>query len=71
MYTYEITNTIKHKVQHLSYIALSSPNSKDTEIAAITDSVVECIFSVLVTAGSHYNVYMLMLKMIAVSCILS
>ena len=32
-------------------IALNSPDSKDTDIAAITDSVVECIFSVLFTLG--------------------
>lgn len=35
--------------------ALNSPDSKDTDIAAITDSVVECIFSVLVTLGMQLH----------------
>ena len=39
-------------------IALNSPDSKDTDIAAITDSVVECIFSVLVTLGRYSQEFM-------------
>ncbi|XP_065920578.1 sec1 family domain-containing protein 1-like [Dysidea avara] len=35
----------------ISYYALNNPDSKDTDINLITDSIVECLFSVLVTAS--------------------
>ena len=39
-------------------IALNSSDSKNTDIAAIIDSVVECIFSVLVTLGRYSQEFM-------------
>jgi len=35
--------------------ALNSPDSKDTDIQLITDAIVECLFSMLVTTGEYWN----------------